>query len=213
MIADNIPIVSDRTPLIAGMKGPKNYLDIPDPTWDDYLMDRKVARGAQAFRIYWSKITGSWHRCMVYTPPECNTSPEKKYPVLYLHHPAFKNTDTAWMFQGKAPLIMDNLLEEGKAVPFIIVTNECGPQLPEDCIPFIEKEYRCLDDKWNRATAGASWGGMLSSQLAFTWPDKFANVGMISSGLRCVDSWPELKDNHYLDWIEEMQKRLENNIN
>lgn len=216
LIADDIPVVSGRTPLIAGAKGPENYLEIPDPGWDDYLMDRKVARGAQAFRIYWSEVTGSWHRCMVYTPPEYNTSPEKKYPVLYLHHPGFKNTDTAWMFQGKAPLIMDNLLAEGKAVPFIIVANECGPQLPEDglfgmdgyfrmlfedCIPFIESEYRCLNDKWNRATAGASWGGMLSSQLAFTWPDQFANVGMLSSGLRCVDSWPELKDNHYLDWM------------
>lgn len=217
LIADGIPVVSGRTPLTMGERGAENYMEIPDPSWDEYLMDRKVPRGALAYRIYWSEVTGSWHRCMVYTPADYNTNPDKKYPVLYLHHPGFQNTDTAWMFLGKVPLIMDNLIAEGRAVPFIIVSNECGPQLPEDgrfgmdgyfrmlfedCIPFIESEYRCLTDKWNRATAGASWGGMLSSQLAFTWPDKFANIGMLSSGLRCVDTWPELKDNHYLDWLK-----------
>ncbi|MDR1801256.1 MAG: hypothetical protein LBQ95_05420 [Lachnospiraceae bacterium] len=223
LIADGINVVSSRTPVMQGFRGPTNYIEVPFLDFDDYLMDRNVPRGALAFRLFRSKVTNSWHRCTVYTPSEYNTSPDKSYPVLYLHHPGAKNTDTAWAFQGKVPLIMDNLIAEGKAVPFIIVSNECGPQLPEDglfgmdgyfrmlfedCIPFIESEYRCLSDKWNRATAGASWGGMLSSQLAFTWPDKFANVGMISSGFRCVDTWPKLEDNHFLDWMKGNAKEV-----
>lgn len=211
---DGVEVVSPRLPLIASLTGFSNYVFIPDTEWDDYLI-KKVPHGSLSYEIYWSEVLNDWQRCMVYTPAEYQQNPDKKYPVLYLHHPGFGN-ETSWMFPGKVPIIMDNLLAQGEAVPFIIVTNQCSAKLPsdgrfgmdgyirillEDCIPFIEEKYRVLSDKWNRASAGASWGGMLSSRLVFEYPEHFASVGMLSSGLRCVDTHPVLEDNHYLDWM------------
>jgi len=54
------------------------------------------------------------------TPPDYEKDPSKRYPVLYLQHGGGEN-ETAGAKQGHAGLIMDNLIAEGKARPFIIV--------------------------------------------------------------------------------------------
>ncbi len=58
---------------------------------------------------YFSKITGRWRRCFVYTPPAYNDAGNagKRYPVLYLQHGAGEN-ETGWGRQGAANFIMDN---------------------------------------------------------------------------------------------------------
>jgi enterochelin esterase-like enzyme len=66
----------------------------------------------------------------VYTPPDYDKDTTKRYPVLYLQH-GWGENEYAWWNQGRANLIMDNLIAEGKSTPFIIVmtyglTNE-GP--------------------------------------------------------------------------------------
>jgi enterochelin esterase-like enzyme len=66
----------------------------------------------------------------VYTPPDYDKDSTKRYPVLYLQH-GWGENEYAWWNQGRANLIMDNLISEGKARPFIIVmtyglTNEGG---------------------------------------------------------------------------------------
>ncbi len=70
------------------------------------------------------------HRVFVYTPPDYEANPTKRYPVLYLQH-GWGEDETAWWNQGHANLIMDNLISENKATPCIIVmayglTNEGG---------------------------------------------------------------------------------------
>ncbi len=59
-------------------------------------------------------------RCFVYTPPDYDKDTKKRYPVLYLQHGGGED-ETGWSAQGRANLIMDNLIAEGKALPFIIV--------------------------------------------------------------------------------------------
>lgn len=66
----------------------------------------------------------------VYTPPDYDKDLTKRFPVLYLQH-GWGENEYAWWNQGRANLIMDNLIAEGKARPFLIVmtyglTNE-GP--------------------------------------------------------------------------------------
>ena len=70
------------------------------------------------------------HRIFVYTPPDYDKNAVNRYPVLYLQH-GWGEDETAWWNQGHANLIMDNLIAEGKAKPFIVVmayglTNEGG---------------------------------------------------------------------------------------
>ena len=52
-----------------------------------------------------------------------------------------------------------------------------------DVIPFIDKTYRTLSDRENRAIAGLSMGGGMTLLAAFNNLDKFAWVGTFSAGL------------------------------
>jgi enterochelin esterase family protein len=58
--------------------------------------------------------------CYVYLPAEYQKNPDKKYPVLYLQHGNAEN-EQGWSAQGHTGQILDNLIAEGKAVPFIVV--------------------------------------------------------------------------------------------
>ena len=64
-------------------------------------------------------------RCFVYTPPDYDKHPKKRFPVLYLLH-GYNENETGWGHQGRAGLIMDNLIAEGKVTPFIIVMENGG---------------------------------------------------------------------------------------
>ncbi len=60
------------------------------------------------------------YTCFVYTPPDYEKELSKRYPVLYLQHGGGED-ETGWGTQGYANFIMDNLIADGKAKPFIIV--------------------------------------------------------------------------------------------
>jgi enterochelin esterase-like enzyme len=53
-----------------------------------------------------------------------------------------------------------------------------------DLIPFIDGNYRTLSDGANRAMAGLSMGGMVTTQVTFSNLDKFSYIGCFSGGPR-----------------------------
>ena len=59
--------------------------------------------------------------------------------------------------------------------------------LVADVVPYIDKTYRTLADRQNRAVAGLSMGGMHTASAALTHPDKFAWVGCFSGA---YPVWP-----------------------
>lgn len=94
-------------------------IEVPAHDQDIYAL-KNVPHGQVREHIYYSKINDKMRRCFVYTPPCYEKNPNKRYPVLYLQHGGGEN-ETGWSAQGKAGLILDNLIAEGKAKPFIIV--------------------------------------------------------------------------------------------
>jgi enterochelin esterase family protein len=52
-----------------------------------------------------------------------------------------------------------------------------------DLLPYVEKNYRVLADRPNRAIAGLSMGGAQTLNIAIPRLDKFAYVGVFSSGV------------------------------
>ena len=81
---------------------------------------KPVPHGDLRVVVYEAKTLGGITRRMrVYTPPDYDSS-KKKYPVMYLFHGA-GDWDVAWTDVGRANLIMDNLIAEGKAKPMIVV--------------------------------------------------------------------------------------------
>jgi enterochelin esterase-like enzyme len=106
-------------------------IEIPAHDQDFYAL-KDVPHGRVQQVLFPSKLTNSViaRPAYVYTPPDYDKDTTKRYPVLYLQH-GWGENEYAWWNQGRANLIMDNLIDAGKCKPFIIVmtyglTNE-GP--------------------------------------------------------------------------------------
>jgi len=185
-------------------------IEVPAKDQDFYAL-KNIPHGQVREHIYFSKTNDKMRRCFVYTPPDYDKEAQKRYPVLYLQHGGGEN-ETGWSAQGKAGLIMDNLIAEGKTVPFIIVMDNGSWRMPErdrsvprgerpagqwppkgwadgfmktlldDIIPMIDASYRTLADQQHRAMAGLSMGGMQTRVITLANPDVFAYMGMFSGG-------------------------------
>ena len=183
-------------------------IEVPEPG-ADYYEARSVPHGDVRQRLYESKVTGAWRRAYVYTPPDYDANVKTRYPVLYLQHGAGENA-TGWTKQGRANLILDNLIAAGKAKPMIVVMDTGyatkpgatpiqgatgAPQVPNafeevvvtDLIPMIDASYRTLADRSNRAMAGLSMGGGQTLQITSNHLDLFAWIGSFSAPLRNFD--------------------------
>src|SRR3954469_6487383 len=93
-------------------------VEVPAHDADFYAL--KDAPHGQLREIdYFAKTSKTNRHAFVYTPPDYDKDTNKHYPVLYLQHGAGED-ETGWGRQGHAGLIMDNLIANGKAKPFII---------------------------------------------------------------------------------------------
>jgi len=105
-------------------------IEIPAEDQDFYAL-KNVPHGQVREQIYFSKVDNSIRRCFIYTPPGYDKDLTVRYPVLYLQHGGGED-ETGWSSQGRANLIMDNLIAEGKANPFIIVMDNGTWRWPEN---------------------------------------------------------------------------------
>jgi enterochelin esterase-like enzyme len=212
-------------------------IEIPAKDQDFYAM-RNVPHGQVREFPYFSKSSNTMRRCFIYTPPGYDKDTKKRFPVLYLQHGGGED-ETGWANQGRANLIMDNLIAEGKAKPFIIVMDNGtwsmqGPPrgertagqwppkgwadsftktLLEDIIPMIDANFRTLADQKNRAMAGLSMGGMQTRVITLANPDVFSHVGMFSGGSIRPDDLvnaPGFKEKVKLVFISYGSRELEN---
>jgi len=94
-------------------------LEVPAHDQDFYAL-KNVPHGQVREVYFFSKSANTNLRCFVYTPPDYDKDPTKRYPVLYLQHGGGED-ETGWGRQGQAAFIMDNLIAAGKIRPFIIV--------------------------------------------------------------------------------------------
>jgi enterochelin esterase family protein len=205
----------------------ENAVIIPGKESEVYTV-KDVPHGVLSKVWYPSPTLEKNRRMYVYTPPGYAENTEK-YPVFYLLHGAGGDED-AWTTLGRTPYILDNLIAEGKAKPMIVVmTNgnawssaapgeepktESTPDfsqmarggfeksLVNDVIPFIEKNYRTLTDKNNRAIAGLSMGGMHTQTITNTNPEKFGYIGVMSMGLMNNSRWGNYNEEEHKKQIQ-----------
>ena len=174
-------------------------IEIPAPD-EDFYAQKDVPHGLVSQKMYFSKVTNSWRRCFVYTPAEYDKNSSKRYPVLYLQHGSGED-ETGWPTQGKANLILDNLIAAKKAVPMIIVMdNGYATKAPapngitapsksafpfeeviiNEIIPMIDGSFRTLKDRDHRAMAGLSMGANLTITITMNNLDKFSYIAGFS---------------------------------
>ena len=179
-------------------------IEIPAKDQDFYAL-KNVPHGHIREQLYFSKITEAWRRCFVYTPPDYDKKPDVRYPVLYLQHGSGED-ETGWAVQGKANLILDNLIADKKAVPMIIVIDKGYATIPsqqpaqqagppargaggisafeqvmiKEIIPMIDSEYRTLSDREHRGMAGLSMGANQTIQITMNNLNVFSYIGGFS---------------------------------
>ncbi len=162
-----------------------------------YYDARNVPHGNVTRHIYHSDVTNGERDLYVYTPPGYNSN--KSYPVLYLLGGSGE-LPSNWVFDGRANLILDNLLAEGKAVPMIIaipnnqVIHRNHPkhteltfdifekELRNHVVPLVDKNYSTIKAPKGRAISGLSMGGRHAMFVGFKSLDLFGSFGILSAG-------------------------------
>jgi enterochelin esterase family protein len=162
-----------------------------------YYDARNVPHGNVTRHIYHSGVTNGERELYVYTPPGYDRG--KRYPVLYLLGGSGELASN-WIYDGRANLILDNLLAEGKAVPMVLVVpnNQVvhrnhpkhaeltfklfEAELRQHVLPLVEGQYSVRQDPRGRALAGLSMGGRHTQFVGFNSLDLFASFGVLSAG-------------------------------
>lgn len=190
-------------PITYGYSRPYNFIEL-ETSDSDYYKLKDVEHGSVRREYFFSQVTGEWESCLVYTPAEYDRNPDVIYPVLYLQHGHGEN-EVGWIYSGKVNFIMDNLIADKRAVPFVIVMNNgmvqkkgivdhllFEPMLINDCIPFIEKKYHVGGSREKRGMAGLSMGSMQTSMTVCDHSELFSEAGIFSGFLRDWISGSEL---------------------
>ena len=198
LLIDCMEVLTPYLPICYGYSRPYNCVMVEEK--NDFYALKNVPHGTVRREYYFASCIEEWESCIVYTPPGYDENPERRYPVLYLQHGPGEN-EIGWTTSGKVNFILDNLIADSKAVPFIIVmcngmVQKCTEEgkrvvdytlFPEllirDVIPWIEKRFRIQTDKKYRAMAGLSMGSIHTAVMAFTHPEYFEYVGIFSGFL------------------------------
>jgi enterochelin esterase-like enzyme len=184
-VVDSVQVADPNNSYIfANERFKRSLVDIPGNTPLLHSL-QNVPHGKISYRYYKSKTLGTTRQLLVYTPPGFNPNGTKKYPVLYLIHGG-SDTEETWTRVGRANLIADNLLAQGKAVPMVVVMPygnvrpapmaDFTKDVMNDIIPFVEANYPVLTDSPHRAVAGFSVGGGQTLNIGMTNTSKFAYV-------------------------------------
>ncbi len=187
---------------------------VPGGRADLYTI-QDVPHGTVSKVWYPSATAGFDRRLSVYTPAGYEQNKKQKYPVLYVLH-GIGGDEDAWIAQGRAAQVLDNLIAQGKAEPMIVVftngniSQEAAPgenstgyihptmQLPQtmegtfetsfpEVVKFIDSSYRTIAKKQSRAICGLSMGGFHTLYISLNYPDMFNYSGMFSAAIGVSD--------------------------
>jgi enterochelin esterase family protein len=171
-----------------------------------------VPHGAVASVHYNSTRLGGIRRMHVYTPPGYETN-QQRYPVFYLLHGAGDVDDSWSSVGRAGFILDNLIAANKAKPMIVVMpaghVNGAGAALgapvpqaaaqgtpgigagPDpfvddfltDLMPYVEKNYRVLTDRQSRAIAGLSMGGNQTLNIAIPHLEKFAYIGVFSSGI------------------------------
>lgn len=145
---------------------------------------------------------------IVYLPPGYDESPERTYPVLYLH-------DGQNLFDGRTSFVpgrtwqvidhADAAIEAGEVDPLVIVgiyntgdrrlaeytheynwqmgggeADSYGKLITQELMPWIAGQYRVRHDRESVGLGGSSLGGLVSLYLGLRYPALFGKLALLS---------------------------------
>jgi enterochelin esterase-like enzyme len=206
-VADGVHLIDPSNPLMKpNLLNTTSQVHVPEASLPWEVGD--VPHGEVHHHFYKSAVVGDQRDFYVYTPPGYDARGKQAYPVLYLLH-GFSDDASGWTAVGRANVILDNLIAQGKTKPMLVVM-PLGYGAPEilrggfgafrntelrdrnfakfseallgEVLPRVESAYLVNKDRNSRAIAGLSMGGSESLLTGLNNLDKFAWVGAYSSG-------------------------------
>src|SRR6267154_3593445 len=206
-VADGVHLIDPSNPLMKpNLLNTTSQVHVTGPGLPWEVGD--VSHGEVHHHYYKSAVVGDQRDFYVYTPPGYDARGKQTYPVLYLLH-GFSDDASGWTAVGRANVILDNLIAQGKTKPMLVVMplgygapeilarngpswrdrslvernfNRFRDALLTEVIPQVEKSYRAAKDRNSRAIAGLSMGGSESLLTGLNTLDRFAWIGAFSSG-------------------------------
>ena len=207
-VADGVHLIDPSNPLMKpNILNTTSQVHIPGPAslpWE--VAD--VPHGEVHHHFYKSAVVGDQRDFYVYTPAGYEARGKQSYPVLYLLH-GFSDDASGWTAVGRANVILDNLIAQGKAKQMLVVMTlgygapeilkggfgafrntelrdrnfaKFSEALLKEVMPRVESEYAVSKERNARAIAGLSMGGSESLLTGLNNVDKFAWIGAFSSG-------------------------------
>lgn len=209
IVVDGVSVIDPANQLMKpNLLGTQSAVHIPGPPATTLWEVNDVAHGQIHELFYHSKIADDNRHLYVYTPPGYDPKGKQEYPVLYLLH-GFSDDANGWTAVGRANVILDNLIAQGKAKPMIIVMplgygdmdvirrgwsswsdkelawrnlSRYTDMVLAEIMPLAESSFRIKKDRDSHAIAGLSMGGAESLLTGLNHLDKFAYIGAFSSG-------------------------------
>ena len=196
---DGIGVMDPQCPDWFPNEGFKNsMIDIRGEEPMDHDL-QSVPHGKVDYVNYHSETLGLFGNAIIYTPPTYDKQTDRRYPVFYLIS-GTTDTEEVYFKVGKMNLILDNLIAQGKAKEMIIVLPYGNPakynpaetfdftkgdqfskDLLNDLMPYVEANYRTLNDRDSRAIGGFSRGGNQGLSFGLNNLDKFSYLCSYSS--------------------------------
>lgn len=189
-----------------------SFFIIPGAESDLYVQKTGVPHGNVSKVWYNSPVLGMDRRVYVYTPAGYEKG-NQKYPVFYLLHGAGGDEDAWTNMGRAAQIMDNLIAQGKSKPMIVVMTNGNANQagapndvtdfslqgdamasyqrlagkfeahLVKDLVPFIEKDYKVLTGKDNRAIAGLSMGGMQTQTITNDNPEMFSYIGVFSMGI------------------------------
>jgi len=207
-IVDGLRMPDPGNPMLkVNLFNTASQVHVPGPAslpWEN----NDVPHGVIHRHVYKSSIVGLERPFLVYTPPAYDPKAKQAYPVLYLLH-GYSDIEDSWVTVGRANLILDNLIAQGKAKPMVVVMplgygntavisrgwqgladrnawtdsiSKFKEAVLTELIPLVESAYHVSKNRQDRAITGLSMGGTQSLFIGLNALDRFAWIGAFSSG-------------------------------
>ncbi|MFX1349794.1 MAG: alpha/beta hydrolase [Promethearchaeota archaeon] len=213
---------------VGGFLLPLSEFESPDAPPQPYYGERRnIDHGKVQQFISSSKILNINRNILVYTPPNYSKDHSSYYFLLLFDGLIFEE-------HAKVSSTIDNLIVEDKIPPLVAVMIENflptsiaqrSYELPpnpkfleyiiKELMPWIRENYNITSDPTQTVIAGASYGGLAASFIAFKNPEIFRNVLSMSGAYSWypgAENWMQyVKDIKELEhwWSEEEEREEE----
>jgi enterochelin esterase family protein len=178
---------------VAGGFGPNSELAMPEfiQPWE-IKYKSGINHGSVVYRTIYSNSVSSNYQLQIYLPYGYDTL--KSYPTVYFHDGA------EYVSLGSAVNVIDNLIDSGKIEDVIAVfvtpnnrneeyagskRNEYRLFFVNELVPYIDNNYKTIQNTQKRLVLGDSFGGNISALISYNHPDVFGNCGLHSGAF-----WP-----------------------